>query len=77
MINWKGFGRTWSWPNFKLLSWHFPEGTEKNQATKDVSQDSRSPERDLNPKLPEYEEEVLSIRPRRSVETPYKLLSNA
>jgi hypothetical protein len=30
MMNWKGFGRKWSWPNFKLLSRHFPAGTEEN-----------------------------------------------
>jgi hypothetical protein len=29
MMNWKGFGRKWSWLNFNLLSWHSPGGTEK------------------------------------------------
>jgi hypothetical protein len=30
MMNWKGFGRKQSWPNFKALSWHSPGGTKKN-----------------------------------------------
>jgi hypothetical protein len=30
MMNWKGCGRKWSWPNFKVLSWHMFEGTEEN-----------------------------------------------
>jgi hypothetical protein len=30
MMNWKGFGRKWSRPNFKVLSWHSPGGTEEN-----------------------------------------------
>jgi hypothetical protein len=29
-INWKGFGRKRSWPNFKALSQHFSGGTEEN-----------------------------------------------
>jgi hypothetical protein len=29
MMNWKGFGRKWSWPNFKVLSWNLPGGTEE------------------------------------------------
>jgi hypothetical protein len=28
-INWKGYGRKWVWPNFKVLSRHSPGGTEK------------------------------------------------
>jgi hypothetical protein len=32
--------------------------------TEDLSQDSRSVRRDLNPGLPEYEAEVLTTRPR-------------
>jgi hypothetical protein len=28
MMNWKGFGRKWSWPNFKVLSQHLPGGSE-------------------------------------------------
>jgi hypothetical protein len=29
-MNWKGFGRTWSSPNFKILARHSPGGTEEN-----------------------------------------------
>jgi hypothetical protein len=36
MINWKWFGRSWSWPNFKVLFRHSPGETggkhEKNQS---------------------------------------------
>jgi hypothetical protein len=41
------------------------EGTTKT--TKNLSQDSRSPARDLNPGPPEYEARVSPTRPRRSV----------
>jgi hypothetical protein len=30
MMNWKGSGRKRSWPNFKVLSQHFPADTEEN-----------------------------------------------
>jgi hypothetical protein len=30
MMNWKGFGRKRSWPNFKVLSRHSPGRTEEN-----------------------------------------------
>jgi hypothetical protein len=30
MMNWKGFGRKCSWPNFKVLSQHSPRATEEN-----------------------------------------------
>jgi len=53
MMNWKGFGRKRSWPNFKVLSWHLPGGTEENH--KKLSQDSWSLGRDLNPGPPKYE----------------------
>jgi hypothetical protein len=65
MINWKGYGRTLSWPNFTLVSWHSPEGLR--EITKNLSRDSRSPDRDLKPRLPEYEAGVLTTQPRRSV----------
>jgi hypothetical protein len=29
MMNWKGYGRKRSWPNFKVL-FHLPGGTEEN-----------------------------------------------
>jgi hypothetical protein len=41
-MNWKGFGRTQSWPNFKVLFRHSPGGTEENHE-KTVNQDSPSP----------------------------------
>jgi hypothetical protein len=30
MMNWKGFGRKWSRPNFKVLSWHLLGEIEEN-----------------------------------------------
>jgi hypothetical protein len=30
MMNFKGFGREWSWPNLKVITQHSPGGTEKN-----------------------------------------------
>jgi hypothetical protein len=50
---------------FKVISRHFPGGTEKNH--KDLTQDSRSPGRYLNLGTPEYEAEVLTTRLRRSI----------
>jgi hypothetical protein len=41
MINWKGFGRKWPWPNFKVLSRELPGGTEENHDN--LNQDSRPP----------------------------------
>jgi hypothetical protein len=29
-MNWKGFGRKWLWPDFKVLSQNLPEGTKEN-----------------------------------------------
>jgi hypothetical protein len=43
-------------------------------ATKDLSQDNRSPGRDLSPGPPEYETGVFTIQPRRSV-LSFKLFS--
>jgi hypothetical protein len=59
MMNWKGFGRKWSQPNFKVLSWHLLRGNEENHEK--ASQDSWSPGRDLNMEPPEYETGVLTI----------------
>jgi hypothetical protein len=51
-----------------LILRHYPsiclEGLRKT--TKNLSQDSRPPGRDLNPAPPEYESGVLDTRPRRS-----------
>jgi hypothetical protein len=30
MMNWKGFGRKWSWPNFSGTIQNLPGGAEKN-----------------------------------------------
>jgi hypothetical protein len=30
MMNWKGYRRKRLWPNFKVLSQQWPEGTEEN-----------------------------------------------
>jgi hypothetical protein len=64
VINWKGFVRKRSWPNCEVLSRHLPGRTEGNH--ENLSQDSRSPGRDLNPGCPEYEG-VLTAWPWRSV----------
>jgi hypothetical protein len=45
---------------FKVLSRNLPEGTEKNH--ENLSQDRRSPSRDLNPGPAEYETGVLTTR---------------
>jgi hypothetical protein len=55
MMNWKGFGRKWSQPNFKVLSQHLPEGVEGEK-----SQDSRSPGQDLKVEPLEYDAGVLT-----------------
>jgi hypothetical protein len=65
MMNWKRFGRKWSWPNFKVISRHSPGETEKND--ENLSPDNWFPGRDLNPGLPEYEVGVLTTLPRRLV----------
>jgi hypothetical protein len=52
-MNWKGFGRKRSLLNFRVLSQPLPVGTEENH--KDVSYDSQSLGRNLNPGPPEYE----------------------
>jgi hypothetical protein len=50
MMNWKGGERKRSWLNLKYYPIIHLEGLNKV-----VSQDSRSPDRDLNPGPPEYE----------------------
>jgi hypothetical protein len=54
-----------SWPNFKKLYRHPPEGTEENHKT--IRQDSRSPGGDLNLLPLEYKAGVLTTRSRCSV----------
>jgi hypothetical protein len=66
MINWKGFGRKRSWPDFKVLFRHSPWGTEEN--TVNLSWDIRSPSRVLNPGPPKDEAGLFITRPRSSVD---------
>jgi hypothetical protein len=65
MMSSKGCGRKRSLTNFKVLYHYLPVGTEEND--ENLSQDSQSPGRDLNPGPPEYEAEVLTTRSRSSV----------
>jgi hypothetical protein len=60
-MNWKGYGRKLYWPNF----WYYPVICleELRESTKNHSQDSRSPGRDLNPGPSEYKAGVLTTRP--------------
>jgi hypothetical protein len=60
-----GFGRKRSWPNLRNYPGIRLEGLRKT--TEHLSQDSRSPRRDLKPGHPEYEARVLTSGPRRSV----------
>jgi hypothetical protein len=64
MTNWKGSGKNRS--GQKALTQHFPVGAEENHGN--LSRDSRSPGRDLNPGASEYEAGVLTTQLRRSVE---------
>jgi hypothetical protein len=57
MMNWKGFGKKKSWPNFKVMSQHSLGGTVENHIETQVSQ---SPGQDLNPGPPEYKAGVLT-----------------
>jgi hypothetical protein len=52
-MNWKGCGRKRSWPNERCYFGIFLEGLRKTK--KNLSQDSWSPGRDLNPGPSEYE----------------------
>jgi hypothetical protein len=60
----RGFGRRRSWPDLRYYFGTCLEVLRKN--TKIISQDSRSPGRDLNPGPPEYEG-VLITRPQCSI----------
>jgi hypothetical protein len=64
-MNWKRCRRKRPWPNLRYSPVICLEGLRKN--TKNLSQDSRCPGRDLNLGPPEYEAGVLTTRPRRSV----------
>jgi hypothetical protein len=65
MMNWKGCERKRSWPNLRYYPSICLEGPRKT--VQNLSQDSWSPGRDLNPRPPEYEAGVLTTRLRRWV----------
>jgi hypothetical protein len=73
-MNWKGFGRKWSWPNFKALSRHLPGGSKENH--KIFREDTRSQSQYLNPGPPEYEVRALTTRPWSSVWRPTHVAPN-
>jgi hypothetical protein len=60
-MNYKKYRRRWSWPNSKVLSWHMPGGTEENHNI--LSQNNRSPGKNVNLGPPEYEVGVLTTQP--------------
>jgi hypothetical protein len=66
MMNWKGCGRKRSWSNLRYYPRIWLDRTRKT--IKNLSQDSRSPGRDLNPGPPEYEAGVLTTRSQCSVQ---------
>jgi hypothetical protein len=66
MKHWKGCARKWPCPNFKVLFYLFPGGTE--EIYENLSQASRSPGRDLNPRPLEYENYELKRRRRVPIE---------
>jgi hypothetical protein len=61
-MGWKWFGSKKLQPNFKGLPWNLPGGTKENH--ENLSQDSQSLGRDLNPGPPEYEADVLTDWPQ-------------
>jgi hypothetical protein len=64
-MNWK-CGRKRSLPNISHYPCIFLEGLRR--ATKTLNRDSRSPGRDMKPRPPEYEAQVLTTRQWRSVQ---------
>jgi hypothetical protein len=65
MLNCKGFGRKRSWPNLRHYPGILVEGLR--EIIKNLSEDSRSQDRELNLRPPEYEAGVFTNQPRRSV----------
>jgi hypothetical protein len=65
MMNYKGFGKKWQWPNTKYYLSIYPKRLRKT--TKNLSRGSRRPGRDLNTGPLEYEVGELTTRPLRSV----------
>jgi hypothetical protein len=56
-MNWKGYGRKWMGPNLRYYPEISPEVLRK--PSKNLSQDSGSSGRDLNPESPECEPRIL------------------
>jgi hypothetical protein len=73
MMNWKGCGRKGLWPNGRYYPSTCMNGLRKT--TKNISQDSRPPGRDLNPGLPEYKALCLNIEINYQI-TRVKLITN-
>jgi hypothetical protein len=61
MMNWKGFGRKQSWPNFKVLHRNSPGATEKTTKNHNVDSWSLGPR--IEPGPPVYEAGVLTTQP--------------
>jgi hypothetical protein len=59
MRNWKGGGRKLSWTNFKVVSQHFPAGTDENHENR---HDSHYPCWDLNLDQPENQAVLLTTQ---------------
>jgi hypothetical protein len=64
-MNWRGYGRKRSWSNIKVLSRMLSGGIEEDD--ENFSQYSQFLGRNFNPGRPEYEAELLTTRPLRSV----------
>jgi hypothetical protein len=65
MMNRKGYGRKLSWPYLRYYPGICFEGLIKTM--KNVCQDCRCPDRDLNQRSPEYEEVVSTTLLQRMV----------
>jgi len=63
ILNYKGHGKKLSWPIYELSPLPHICLDELKKVTKVLS---RSPGRDLSPRFPEYEAELLNTRPRLS-----------
>jgi hypothetical protein len=63
MMIWEGRGMKQSWPTLRHYLGIFLEGLKKTTKT----QDSWSPNRDLNQRPPEYETGALSTRPFKKI----------
>jgi hypothetical protein len=66
-MDWKGFGNMRLWSNLRYYPGICLKDTKKT--TKELSQDSRFPDQDLNPGPPECEPGMLTTYPQSSVPT--------